>query len=137
MQFFFIYSQILACGYIKHLVKNSCWLVQLLSLACTIKEYKALEGKERLLLANILVSNLCIILSNICVHSMFLCLLAQQHATLTYNFRLRSNIALFKSLCSVCLQAWLQGDVRCRGTRLGLSGTVSVLRSSCCRDVSS
>uniref|UniRef100_A0A9J8AXL0 Piezo-type mechanosensitive ion channel component n=1 Tax=Cyprinus carpio carpio TaxID=630221 RepID=A0A9J8AXL0_CYPCA len=35
---------ILACGYIKHLVKNSCWLVQLLSLACTIKEYKALEG---------------------------------------------------------------------------------------------
>uniref|UniRef100_A0A8C1BZ18 Piezo-type mechanosensitive ion channel component n=1 Tax=Cyprinus carpio carpio TaxID=630221 RepID=A0A8C1BZ18_CYPCA len=34
---------ILACGYIKHLVKNSCWLVQLLSLACTIKEYKALE----------------------------------------------------------------------------------------------
>ncbi|XP_058619112.1 piezo-type mechanosensitive ion channel component 2 isoform X1 [Onychostoma macrolepis] len=38
---------ILACGYIKHLVKNSCWLVQLLSLACTIKEYKALEGKER------------------------------------------------------------------------------------------
>uniref|UniRef100_A0A8C1YCY4 Piezo type mechanosensitive ion channel component 2 n=1 Tax=Cyprinus carpio TaxID=7962 RepID=A0A8C1YCY4_CYPCA len=35
---------ILACGYIKHLVNNSCWLVQLLSLACTIKEYKALEG---------------------------------------------------------------------------------------------
>uniref|UniRef100_A0A673LGM8 Piezo-type mechanosensitive ion channel component 2-like n=1 Tax=Sinocyclocheilus rhinocerous TaxID=307959 RepID=A0A673LGM8_9TELE len=37
---------ILACGYIKHLVKNSCWLVQLLSLSCTIKEYKALEGCE-------------------------------------------------------------------------------------------
>ncbi|XP_026133958.1 piezo-type mechanosensitive ion channel component 2-like [Carassius auratus] len=35
---------ILACGYIKQLVKNNCWLVQLLSLACTIKEYKALEG---------------------------------------------------------------------------------------------
>uniref|UniRef100_A0A8C1U3H1 Piezo type mechanosensitive ion channel component 2 n=1 Tax=Cyprinus carpio TaxID=7962 RepID=A0A8C1U3H1_CYPCA len=34
---------ILACGYIKHLVKNSCWLVQLLSLACTIKEYKVLQ----------------------------------------------------------------------------------------------
>uniref|UniRef100_A0A672QS97 Piezo-type mechanosensitive ion channel component 2-like n=1 Tax=Sinocyclocheilus grahami TaxID=75366 RepID=A0A672QS97_SINGR len=37
-------KNILACGYIKHLVKNSCWLVQLLSLSCTIKEYKALEG---------------------------------------------------------------------------------------------
>uniref|UniRef100_A0A3Q1K6X9 Uncharacterized protein n=1 Tax=Anabas testudineus TaxID=64144 RepID=A0A3Q1K6X9_ANATE len=30
---------ILACGYIKSLVKNHCWLIQLLSLACTIKEY--------------------------------------------------------------------------------------------------
>uniref|UniRef100_A0A672QS65 Piezo-type mechanosensitive ion channel component 2-like n=1 Tax=Sinocyclocheilus grahami TaxID=75366 RepID=A0A672QS65_SINGR len=39
-------KNILACGYIKHLVKNSCWLVQLLSLSCTIKEYKALEGCE-------------------------------------------------------------------------------------------
>ncbi|XP_043089484.1 piezo-type mechanosensitive ion channel component 2 isoform X2 [Puntigrus tetrazona] len=37
---------ILACGYINYLVDNSCWLVQLLSLACTIKEYKVLEGKE-------------------------------------------------------------------------------------------
>ncbi|XP_048018925.1 piezo-type mechanosensitive ion channel component 2 isoform X5 [Megalobrama amblycephala] len=34
---------ILACGYIKSLVKNSCWLIQLLSLACTIKEYKGLQ----------------------------------------------------------------------------------------------
>uniref|UniRef100_A0A671NKA0 Piezo-type mechanosensitive ion channel component 2-like n=1 Tax=Sinocyclocheilus anshuiensis TaxID=1608454 RepID=A0A671NKA0_9TELE len=39
-------KNILACGYIKHLVKNSCWLVQLLSLSCTIKEYKALEECE-------------------------------------------------------------------------------------------
>ncbi|XP_038859228.1 piezo-type mechanosensitive ion channel component 2-like [Salvelinus namaycush] len=31
---------ILACGYINVLVVNSCWLIQLLSLACTIKEYK-------------------------------------------------------------------------------------------------
>uniref|UniRef100_A0A3Q1J0V3 Piezo-type mechanosensitive ion channel component n=1 Tax=Anabas testudineus TaxID=64144 RepID=A0A3Q1J0V3_ANATE len=30
---------ILACGYIKSLVKNHCWLIQLLSLACTIKDY--------------------------------------------------------------------------------------------------
>ncbi|XP_008277902.1 piezo-type mechanosensitive ion channel component 2 [Stegastes partitus] len=30
---------ILACGYLKHLMKNSCWLIQLFSLACTIKDY--------------------------------------------------------------------------------------------------
>ncbi|XP_073720596.1 piezo-type mechanosensitive ion channel component 2-like isoform X1 [Misgurnus anguillicaudatus] len=30
---------ILACGYIKSLMVKSCWLIQLLSLACTIKEY--------------------------------------------------------------------------------------------------
>uniref|UniRef100_A0A3P8T1X2 Piezo type mechanosensitive ion channel component 2 n=1 Tax=Amphiprion percula TaxID=161767 RepID=A0A3P8T1X2_AMPPE len=31
---------ILACGYINSLMKNSCWLIQLFSLACTIKDYK-------------------------------------------------------------------------------------------------
>uniref|UniRef100_A0A3B5M9M3 Piezo TM25-28 domain-containing protein n=1 Tax=Xiphophorus couchianus TaxID=32473 RepID=A0A3B5M9M3_9TELE len=30
---------ILACGYINSLVKNQCWLIQLFSLACTIKGY--------------------------------------------------------------------------------------------------
>ncbi|CAM4586729.1 unnamed protein product [Leuciscus chuanchicus] len=35
---------ILACGYINTLEVNSCWLIQLLSLACTIKEYKDLQG---------------------------------------------------------------------------------------------
>uniref|UniRef100_A0AAZ3QBH6 Piezo TM25-28 domain-containing protein n=1 Tax=Oncorhynchus tshawytscha TaxID=74940 RepID=A0AAZ3QBH6_ONCTS len=30
---------ILACGYIKSLVTNHCWLIQLFSLACTIKGY--------------------------------------------------------------------------------------------------
>ncbi|TRY55216.1 hypothetical protein DNTS_032685 [Danionella cerebrum] len=34
---------ILACGYIKSLMKNSCWLIQLLSLACTIKNYDVQE----------------------------------------------------------------------------------------------
>ncbi|KAK9980260.1 hypothetical protein ABG768_013637 [Culter alburnus] len=37
---------ILACGYIKSLVKNSCWLIQLLSLACTIKDYKGLRDSS-------------------------------------------------------------------------------------------
>lgn len=31
--------QILACGFIKSLVVNHCWLIQLFSLACTIKGY--------------------------------------------------------------------------------------------------
>ncbi|XP_042337645.1 piezo-type mechanosensitive ion channel component 2-like, partial [Plectropomus leopardus] len=30
---------ILACGYINSLIENRCWLIQLFSLACTIKEY--------------------------------------------------------------------------------------------------
>uniref|UniRef100_A0A8C4RZJ6 Piezo TM25-28 domain-containing protein n=1 Tax=Erpetoichthys calabaricus TaxID=27687 RepID=A0A8C4RZJ6_ERPCA len=31
---------IAACGYINSLITNSCWLIQALSLACTIKDYK-------------------------------------------------------------------------------------------------
>uniref|UniRef100_A0A6Q2XW30 Piezo-type mechanosensitive ion channel component n=1 Tax=Esox lucius TaxID=8010 RepID=A0A6Q2XW30_ESOLU len=34
---------ILACGYIKALVTNHCWLIQLFSLACTIKGYSKPE----------------------------------------------------------------------------------------------
>ncbi|XP_041959521.1 piezo-type mechanosensitive ion channel component 2 [Alosa sapidissima] len=34
---------ILACGYIKDLMVNQCWLIQLFSLACTIKEYKVYD----------------------------------------------------------------------------------------------
>lgn len=32
--------QIGACGYIGALVRNSCWLIQAFSLACTVKGYK-------------------------------------------------------------------------------------------------
>ncbi|XP_034147363.1 piezo-type mechanosensitive ion channel component 2 isoform X2 [Esox lucius] len=38
---------ILACGYIRILMKDSCWLIQLLSLACTIKEYDVPTGLSR------------------------------------------------------------------------------------------
>ncbi|KAM9322035.1 piezo-type mechanosensitive ion channel component 2 [Pholidichthys leucotaenia] len=31
---------ILACGYINRLMRDHCWLIQLFSLACTIKDYK-------------------------------------------------------------------------------------------------
>ncbi|KAF7662015.1 hypothetical protein LDENG_00248340 [Lucifuga dentata] len=37
---------ILACGYINTLLQNHCWLIQLMSLACTIKEYKIDTNQE-------------------------------------------------------------------------------------------
>ncbi|XP_044075319.1 piezo-type mechanosensitive ion channel component 2 isoform X3 [Siniperca chuatsi] len=37
---------ILACGYINSLIENQCWLIQLFSLACTIKEYKINVDQE-------------------------------------------------------------------------------------------
>ncbi|XP_029971241.1 piezo-type mechanosensitive ion channel component 2 [Salarias fasciatus] len=37
---------ILACGYIKSLVENRCWLIQLFSLACTIKGYDTKVNQE-------------------------------------------------------------------------------------------
>ncbi|KAM9427187.1 piezo-type mechanosensitive ion channel component 2-like [Salvelinus alpinus] len=37
---------ILACGYINVLVVNNCWLIQLLSLACTIKEYNVITNRD-------------------------------------------------------------------------------------------
>ncbi|XP_051552940.1 piezo-type mechanosensitive ion channel component 2-like [Myxocyprinus asiaticus] len=36
---------ILACGYFKSLMKNNCWLIQLLSLACTINGYDIKPGQ--------------------------------------------------------------------------------------------
>uniref|UniRef100_UPI0037E98014 piezo-type mechanosensitive ion channel component 2-like n=1 Tax=Semicossyphus pulcher TaxID=241346 RepID=UPI0037E98014 len=37
---------ILACGFIKSLVQNHCWLIQLFSLACTIKGYTKPEQQS-------------------------------------------------------------------------------------------
>ncbi|KAK7944677.1 hypothetical protein WMY93_000405 [Mugilogobius chulae] len=39
---------ILACGYINSLVKHQCWLIQLFSLACTIKDYNIVINQEKL-----------------------------------------------------------------------------------------
>ncbi|CAL8279118.1 unnamed protein product [Lota lota] len=39
---------ILACGYINTLLVKHCWLIQLLSLACTIKEYNVVPNQEHL-----------------------------------------------------------------------------------------
>ncbi|KAL0966951.1 hypothetical protein UPYG_G00302670 [Umbra pygmaea] len=37
---------ILACGYIERLKDNNCWLIQLLSLACTIKDYNVTTNSD-------------------------------------------------------------------------------------------
>ncbi|KAG7247219.1 hypothetical protein CRUP_000972, partial [Coryphaenoides rupestris] len=39
---------ILACGYINTLLVNHCWLIQLLSLACTIKEYNVIPKQDHI-----------------------------------------------------------------------------------------
>ncbi|KAG7525314.1 hypothetical protein JOB18_025431 [Solea senegalensis] len=39
---------ILACGYISILIEKQCWLIQLLSLACTIKEYNIEINQEKM-----------------------------------------------------------------------------------------
>ncbi|XP_039998805.1 piezo-type mechanosensitive ion channel component 2 isoform X2 [Xiphias gladius] len=39
---------ILACGYINSLIEKQCWLIQLFSLACTIKEYTIKTNQEHL-----------------------------------------------------------------------------------------
>ncbi|XP_035384168.1 piezo-type mechanosensitive ion channel component 2 [Electrophorus electricus] len=38
---------ILACGYIRQLLVNCCWLIQLLSLSCTIKDYENLPESHK------------------------------------------------------------------------------------------
>ncbi|XP_054623072.1 piezo-type mechanosensitive ion channel component 2 isoform X2 [Dunckerocampus dactyliophorus] len=39
---------ILACGYINSLIPNQCWLIQLFSLACTIKDYNINTNQDHL-----------------------------------------------------------------------------------------
>ncbi|XP_055084588.1 piezo-type mechanosensitive ion channel component 2 [Periophthalmus magnuspinnatus] len=38
---------ILACGYINSLVQHQCWLIQLFSLACTIKDYNIVINQDK------------------------------------------------------------------------------------------
>ncbi|XP_062843387.1 piezo-type mechanosensitive ion channel component 2 [Trichomycterus rosablanca] len=78
---------ILACGYINKLKINCCWLIQLLSLACTIKEYEDLPGVD---LRHLWIYNVCelpqdeagIIWDSIC----FSFLLLQRRVFMSYYF---------------------------------------------------
>ncbi|XP_030608085.1 piezo-type mechanosensitive ion channel component 2 [Archocentrus centrarchus] len=76
---------ILACGYIEDLLKNNCWLIQLFSLACTIKGYNIDTSQK-----GVVAKNFCdppsneagIIWDSIC----FAFLLLQRRVFMSYYF---------------------------------------------------
>uniref|UniRef100_A0A8C9RRS0 Piezo-type mechanosensitive ion channel component 2a, tandem duplicate 2 n=1 Tax=Scleropages formosus TaxID=113540 RepID=A0A8C9RRS0_SCLFO len=70
---------IVACGYIKALVANSCWLIQLFSLACTIKGYSRPEPNKQCELPS---DEAGIIWDSIC----FAFLLLQRRVFMSYYF---------------------------------------------------
>nr|XP_046263796.1 piezo-type mechanosensitive ion channel component 2 isoform X4 [Scatophagus argus]XP_046263797.1 piezo-type mechanosensitive ion channel component 2 isoform X4 [Scatophagus argus] len=70
---------ILACGYINSLKKKHCWLIQLLSLACTIKDYDIDKSPENCELPS---SEAGIIWDSIC----FAFLLLQRRVFMSYYF---------------------------------------------------
>nr|XP_014343966.1 PREDICTED: piezo-type mechanosensitive ion channel component 2 [Latimeria chalumnae] len=68
-----------ACGYIESLVKNSCWLIQAFSLACTVGGYKIPTGDENCKLPS---GEAGIIWDSIC----FCFLLLQRRVFMSYYF---------------------------------------------------
>uniref|UniRef100_A0A8C5GXQ7 Piezo-type mechanosensitive ion channel component n=1 Tax=Gouania willdenowi TaxID=441366 RepID=A0A8C5GXQ7_GOUWI len=66
---------ILACGYINSLVHNQCWLIQLFSLACTIKEYNIIHCELPSNEAGIIWDSIC-----------FAFLLLQRRVFMSYYF---------------------------------------------------
>uniref|UniRef100_A0A8C9X545 Piezo type mechanosensitive ion channel component 2 n=1 Tax=Sander lucioperca TaxID=283035 RepID=A0A8C9X545_SANLU len=73
---------ILACGYINSLIENQCWLIQLFSLACTIKEYTINVSKENAKLCDMPSNEAGIIWDSIC----FAFLLLQRRVFMSYYF---------------------------------------------------
>ncbi|KAL4616870.1 piezo-type mechanosensitive ion channel component 2-like [Arapaima gigas] len=70
---------IVACGYIKTLIPKNCWLIQLFSLACTIKGYSRPEPNKQCELPN---DEAGIIWDSIC----FAFLLLQRRVFMSYYF---------------------------------------------------
>uniref|UniRef100_A0A673BNZ9 Piezo TM25-28 domain-containing protein n=1 Tax=Sphaeramia orbicularis TaxID=375764 RepID=A0A673BNZ9_9TELE len=73
---------ILACGYINSLIKDRCWLIQLLSLACTIKEYNIDTNQDHLRKMMLPSDEAGIIWDSIC----FAFLLLQRRVFMSYYF---------------------------------------------------
>nr|XP_015209180.1 PREDICTED: piezo-type mechanosensitive ion channel component 2 isoform X2 [Lepisosteus oculatus] len=70
---------IVACGYINALVENNCWLIQLFSLACTIKDYSRPDSSGKCALPS---DEAGIIWDSIC----FAFLLLQRRVFMSYYF---------------------------------------------------
>ncbi|XP_063307643.1 piezo-type mechanosensitive ion channel component 2 [Pelobates fuscus] len=68
-----------ACGYIESLIKNSCWLIQAFSLACTVKGYRIPETTDNCQLPS---GEAGIIWDSIC----FAFLLLQRRVFMSYYF---------------------------------------------------
>ncbi|XP_015247000.1 PREDICTED: piezo-type mechanosensitive ion channel component 2 [Cyprinodon variegatus] len=75
---------ILACGYINSLIRNQCWLIQLFSLACTIKGYEinSEEYKDAIKDCELPKDEAGIIWDSIC----FAFLLLQRRVFMSYYF---------------------------------------------------
>ncbi|XP_054480874.1 LOW QUALITY PROTEIN: piezo-type mechanosensitive ion channel component 2 [Anoplopoma fimbria] len=73
---------ILACGYINSLVEDRCWLIQLFSLACTIKQYDVNKVKADQKGCGLPSSEAGIIWDSIC----FAFLLLQRRVFMSYYF---------------------------------------------------
>ncbi|XP_042353330.1 LOW QUALITY PROTEIN: piezo-type mechanosensitive ion channel component 2 [Plectropomus leopardus] len=73
---------ILACGYINSLIENRCWLIQLFSLACTIKEYNINITQINNKLCELPSNEAGIIWDSIC----FAFLLLQRRVFMSYYF---------------------------------------------------
>ncbi|KAI3374769.1 hypothetical protein L3Q82_021318 [Scortum barcoo] len=73
---------ILACGYINSLITNHCWLIQLLSLACTIKQYRTNQPTDTSNRCELPSNEAGIIWDSIC----FAFLLLQRRVFMSYYF---------------------------------------------------
>ncbi|XP_034009014.1 piezo-type mechanosensitive ion channel component 2 isoform X3 [Trematomus bernacchii] len=73
---------ILACGYINSLIKDRCWLIQLFSLACTIKEYDINIVDAKKIYCELPSNEAGIIWDSIC----FAFLLLQRRVFMSYYF---------------------------------------------------
>uniref|UniRef100_A0A663EY73 Piezo type mechanosensitive ion channel component 2 n=1 Tax=Aquila chrysaetos chrysaetos TaxID=223781 RepID=A0A663EY73_AQUCH len=71
-----------ACGYIESLIKNSCWLIQAFSLACTVKGYRIPADSHSSLYCKLPSGEAGIIWDSIC----FAFLLLQRRVFMSYYF---------------------------------------------------
>ncbi|KAM6953819.1 piezo-type mechanosensitive ion channel component 2-like [Aplochiton taeniatus] len=110
---------ILACGYIKSLVANHCWLIQLFSLACTIKGY-AKPDQQHSKQCELPSDEAGIIWDSIC----FCCLLLQRRVFMsTYFLHVVNDIRCSQVLASRGAELFQASMVKAVRARLELEKT--------------